>query len=125
MTTTITVCETCTAAGNKPPSQGDRDGSKLADLITQAGTGNHDVIIRRHACLMGCDHGCNVALQANGKLTYVMGRFTPATEDAAGIVEYATKHAESETGQVPFKQWPQAIKGHFIARLPVLADSSE
>ena len=36
---------------------------------------------------------------------------------------YAEKHAESETGQVPFREWPQAIKGHFVTRHPPLPDT--
>jgi predicted metal-binding protein len=69
---------------------------------------------------MGCAHGCNIAIQADAKLNYVLGRFIPEENPGEGIVEYATLHAASETGQVPFREWPKPIKGHFIARLPVL-----
>ncbi|MEO0914605.1 MAG: DUF1636 domain-containing protein, partial [Pseudomonadota bacterium] len=70
--------------------------------------------------LMGCEHGCNIAISADGKLTYVLGSFAPDAEAAEGIVAYARGHAESESGAVPFKQWPQAVKGHFVARVPPL-----
>jgi predicted metal-binding protein len=36
------------------------------------------------------------------------------------VVDYARLHAESPTGQVPFKQWPQGVKGHFVARIPAI-----
>jgi predicted metal-binding protein len=72
---------------------------------------------------MGCSHGCNVAIQSDGKLTYVMGNFEPSSDAAEGIVKYASKHAESEIGQVPFREWPQAIKGHFVSRIPTLSSS--
>ena len=36
---------------------------------------------------------------------------------------YAEMHAESETGRVPFREWPQEVKGHFITRHPPLPDA--
>jgi predicted metal-binding protein len=54
-----------------------------------------------------------------------MGDFDALEESAAGIVEYARLHSESTSGQVPFKQWPQAVKGHFVSRLPVLEPDTE
>ena len=72
---------------------------------------------------MGCSHGCNVALQAPGKLAYTLGNFETSQEAAEGIVAYAALHAESPSGQVPFRSWPQAIKGHFITRHPPLPEA--
>ena len=75
---------------------------------------------------MGCSHGCNVAIQAPGKLAYTLGRFDADQDAAEAIVEYAELHANSETGQVPFKQWPQGVKGHFVTRHPPLpSDDNE
>lgn len=95
----------------------------LAELIEHAAQAM-PVRTRRVSCLMGCKRGCNVAVQAQGKLAYTLGDFTPDADAAQGIVDYAALHAESETGQVPFRQWPQAIKGHFITRHPPLPDDS-
>lgn len=120
MTTTITVCETCKCEGWDAETEGKTDGESLAELVEKSAAPHDDVIVRRHACLMGCDFACNIAIQSEGKLNYVLGKFAPVPEDADGIVEYAKLHADSETGQVPYREWPQAIKGHFRARLPVL-----
>ena len=122
MPTVITVCDTCRTEGRDVPDTDERDGAKLAALVEAASVGNPDVSVRRHSCLMGCKHGCNVAFQAKDKLTYALGRFEPSMEAADGIIEYATLHAKSALGQVPFKQWPAAIKGHFVSRIPVLDD---
>lgn len=120
MTTTITICDTCKRQDWAEKGIEQPDGEALATLIEQAAKDVANVKTRRHACLMGCGKGCNLAIQATGKLTYVMGDFEPLRESAEGVVEYARLHAVSETGQVPFKQWPQAVKGHFVSRLPVL-----
>ncbi len=125
MTTTITICDTC-----KRPDWADRgiektDGEALAELIEQAALGVKGVKTRRHSCLMGCGKGCNLAIQSPGKLTYVMGDFAAQTDSAEGVVEYALAHHASETGQVPFRAWPAAVKGHFVSRLPVLEPDTE
>lgn len=120
MTTTITICDTCKREGWDAESQSQTDGELLAEAIEAAAKNATDVQTRRHSCLMGCNQGCNIAIQAEGKLTYVMGRFEPDADSAQGIVDYAEKHAASEKGQVPFREWPQAVKGHFVSRIPTL-----
>lgn len=65
---------------------------------------------------MGCDFACNVTLQNSDKISYAIGMFEPTQEAAEAILDYADKYIESETGQVPYRTWPQGIKGHFRAR---------
>ena len=119
MTTTVFVCDTCAyARGEKIGPDGRTGGEMLAAEVEALAAGAIEV--RRQSCLMGCDRHCNTAITAPGKLTYVLGMFTPTEAAARGIVEYAKLHAESETGRVPFKQWPAEVKGHFVARIPSL-----
>lgn len=120
MTTWITICDTCKREGWETGAMEQTDGEVLAALVEQAAEGLDDVRTRRVSCLMGCTHGCNIAVQSTGKLNYTLGRFEPLPEAAEGIVDYARKHAASETGQVPYREWPQAIKGHFVTRHPPL-----
>jgi len=121
MTTWITICDTCKRDDWDQRETTVSDGEVLADLIEQSDVGP-DVKTRRTSCLMGCTHGCNIAVQGQNKLAYTIGRFEPIPEAAEGIVAYAKLHANSETGQVPYRQWPQAIKGHFITRHQPLPD---
>jgi len=116
MTTWITVCDTCKRPEWTETDSGTTDGERLAVMVEAAAVNNSDVKTRRVSCMMGCKSGCNVSIQAHGKLAYTLGDFEPLTEAAEGIVAYATSHAASETGQVPFRTWPQAIKGHFVTR---------
>lgn len=115
---TITVCDTCNFSSDQKMLDGKTGGEMLAELVeTLAPEG---ITVRRQSCLMGCDRHCNVALQDEGKLAYVLGKFTPDAEAAQAIVDYAKAYSESGTGQVPYKQWPQGVKGHFVARIPPL-----
>lgn len=116
MTTWITVCDTCKRDGWDQTESSQTDGERLADLIEASDLG--EVKTRRVSCLMGCKKACNVAVQASGKLAYTLGEFDPDETAAEAIVEYAKLHAQSETGQVPFRTWPQGVKGHFVTRHP-------
>ncbi len=116
MTTWITICDTCKHEGWDQSGMEETDGEVLAGLVEAAATGVSDVKTRRVSCTMGCNRACNITVQATGKINYSLGTFNPTAEDAAAIVEYAGKHAASETGQVPYREWPQGVKGHFVSR---------
>lgn len=99
---------------------GDKTGGEILAEHVERIAADAGITVRRQSCLMGCERHCNIAIQGDDKLTYVLGKFAPDADSAAAIVEYAERHVESETGQVPFKQWPQGVKGHFVARIPAL-----
>ena len=115
MATWITICDTCKREGWDPQTASTTDGAALAEIVEAAAEGQ-PVKTRRVSCLMGCKHSCNVAVQAPGKVAYTLGDFTADADAAEAIVEYAAKHAASENGQVPYREWPQGVKGHFITR---------
>lgn len=114
----ITVCDTCRRDGWAPG--GPTDGERLAALVESRAVPG--LRVRRHSCLMGCTHGCNVAVQAPGKICYTLGRFDPSAEAAEAIVAWALLHAHSEAGQVPYRSWPEGVKGHFVSRHPPLPE---
>lgn len=121
MTTTIFVCDTCRYSPEERTGPGDKTGGEmLAERIERLVTGSSGIEVRRQSCLMGCDRFCNTAVTAPGKLSYVLGHFAPTDASAEAVVGYARLHAESPTGQVPFKQWPEGVKGHFVARIPAV-----
>ena len=76
------------------------------------------VAVQEMPCLFACTDFCTIHLRAPGKVGYVLGRFTPDEDAATAILDYAVHYAASEHGRVPFKQWPQGVKGHFITRTP-------
>jgi len=120
MTTWITICDTCKRDGWEDGDMALTDGERLAAVLEDQARDSLNVKTRRVSCLMGCKHGCNVAIQAADKLTYTLGNFEPDAEAAKAIVGYAELHQSSDTGQVPFRQWPQGVKGHFVTRHPPL-----
>jgi predicted metal-binding protein len=104
MTTTIFVCDTCRwTVYEKCAPCGRTGGEILAGHVERLAVGVAGVEVRRQSCLMGCERHCNTAIGA----------------------PYAGLHRDSETGQVPFRQWPQAVKGHFMARIPAIGNGGE
>ena len=76
------------------------------------------IAVQEMACLFACADHCTVHLRGPGRVGYVLGRFAPEAEAATAILDYAVHYAASDHGRVPFGQWPQGVKGHFITRTP-------
>lgn len=118
----ILVCTTCRFdADRREDETGRRGGALLADALEAA---LHDlpdasgVQIQRTACLFACAQHCTVHLRAPGKLGYVLGRFTPGPEAARALLDYARHYVASAEGVVPYADWPEGVKGHFLVRIP-------
>lgn len=122
MTAVLVVCETCGYDEQRPEAV--RPGELLAQALEAqlAATPNDHRTprLQRFRCLMACKRHCVVQLRAPAKIGYVIGDFAPDTAAAATLLDYSRKYLLSESGQVPYKEWPEGIKGKFIARIPVV-----
>ena len=116
MTTWITICDTCKREDWDPVLQPKTDGEVLAQLIEERAPISK-IKTRRISCIMGCVRACNVTIQGPNKINYILGMFEPTANSAQAIVEYAELHKKSISGQVPYREWPQGIKGHFTSRV--------
>jgi len=118
----IVACNTCRhSADAREDATGTRGGAQLVAAlrsVQQSDARYAGVAVQEMPCLFACTDFCTVHLRAPGKVGYVLGRFTPDEDAATAILDYAVHYAASEHGRVPFKQWPQGVKGHFITRTP-------
>jgi predicted metal-binding protein len=80
--------------------------------------GRRDIAIERQACLWNCTRPCSVVLRDTERFSYVTGSHAPTREQAESILAWFDLHGASATGEVPFRSWPQPMRGHFIARIP-------
>ncbi|MEM9210734.1 MAG: DUF1636 domain-containing protein [Pseudomonadota bacterium] len=117
MKTRLIICDTC-RVNKAEPVNGKTCGEQLHDLTVAAHDQDPSVTIEKHSCLMGCDRACNIAITSEGRMTYVLGEFTPDQESAEAILKYTRLYSASSDGRVPYREWPDAIKGHFTARIP-------
>ncbi|NIJ33919.1 putative metal-binding protein [Sphingomonas oligoaromativorans] len=118
----VVACSTCRhSAEAQTDETGRRGGARLAEALREVRAADPryaSIAIEEMACLFACAQHCTVHLRAPGKMGYVLGRFRPDVEAARSILDYALAHAESEEGSVPYRQWPEGVKGHFIVRVP-------
>jgi predicted metal-binding protein len=118
----IVACSTCRfSADAREDGAGVRGGARLIEALraVQASEPRYQAVaVQDMPCLFACADHCTVHIRAPGKVGYVLGRFAPDAEAARAILDYAVHHAESAEGRVPFRDWPQGVKGHFIVRVP-------
>jgi predicted metal-binding protein len=118
----VVACSTCRhSAEARDDGEGRRGGAQLADALRRVRASDEayaDVAVEEMACLFACTEHCTVHLGAPGKVGYVMGRFEPREDAARAILDYARAYATSDWGQVPYREWPEGVKGHFITRTP-------
>ena len=82
--------------------------------------GRDDVRVEGQACLWNCKRHCSVVFRDDARFSYVGGDYKPERQAAEAILAWFDLHGQSETGEVSFKQWPDGVRGHFIARMPAL-----
>ena len=118
----VVACNTCRhSADAQNDAAGVRGGARLVEALrgVQASDARYaGLAVQEMPCLFACEDFCTVHLRAAGKVSYVLGRFTPDADAARAILDYAVCYAASEHGRVPFREWPQGVKGHFITRSP-------
>lgn len=119
--TSLVVCSTCKFKSDQPVTlSGERGGAVFSRQITQAvtRTSPDGISVEPMACLFACSQHCTVHLRAPGKIGYVLGNFAPTEEAATALVDFARLYAASAEGVVPYKLWPEGVKGHFLVRIP-------
>lgn len=124
MTVELVVCETCRRPEDPPEAV--RPGAELVALMERALAEAPDlaaqVRLRPMRCLMICRRPCAVAVRSAARMSYVLGDFAPDEMTVETLTAYLRAYAATEDGIVPFKQWPQGVKGRFVSRLPPLED---
>ena len=119
---TLVVCTTCRPSADKRGDAEGRPGGALLLEALQAALaerpGLADIGLQPMACLFACTSHCTVYIRAAGKMGYLLGRFSPTREAVTALLDYAAEYLRSPQGVVRFSDWPEGVKGHFIARLP-------
>jgi predicted metal-binding protein len=119
--TAVVVCSTCRFSAQGRDDRGVRGGARLGQALRALAAADARyarIAIQDMPCLFACGDHCTVHLRAPGKISYVLGRFVPDEEAARAILDYAVCYAGSDHGRVPYADWPDGVKGHFITRSP-------
>jgi len=120
--TAIIACSTCRlSAEARTDGEGRRGGELMVAALRQAQASDpryQAIAIEEMPCLFACSDHCTLHLRAPGKISYVLGRFTPDEAAARAMLDYAVHYAASEQGEVRYADWPEGVKGHFLTRSP-------
>jgi len=125
----LLVCTTCRPAGaaRSEPAAGEQLLSQVlgtqagsAEIAASAAATHGSVVVRGIACLGVCSRSCAIALQAEGKMTYVFGDLAPDAESAAQLLVCAQQHADASDGLLAWASRPERLRRGLVARLPPL-----
>ncbi len=111
MTVELLACESC--GGSARDERGRTRGQQLIEQLRQLGSE-----VRPTRCLWNCQRSCSVHVRSTGRAGYVLGDLDPSPEMAQALLDWAQLYAASVDGAVPFKTWPQRMRGHFVCRIP-------
>lgn len=116
----LIACETC--GGDARELEGSTRGEQLRALLYEQlhehGGELPNVTVTSTRCLWACTRSCAVHLRSPGRVGYVIGDLAPSKEFAVALLELAKLYTDTPDGAVPLKQRPQALRGHFICRVP-------
>ena len=116
----IVLCTTCRYSALEKTGPDGRTGGEtliahVRDALAERG---EDLPLQTQACLWNCKRHCSVILRDEERFTYFTGDHPPSREQAEAILDWFSAHGETATGEVPFRHWPERMRGHFIARIP-------
>ena len=120
----LVACFTC--GGSARDAHGRTAGEQLLSQLHSLNEARSQspVAVTSVRCLWLCKRSCAVHLRAEGRVSYLLAELEPSEVTATALLDYASMYAASLDGAVPFKQWPQPLRGHFVARLPALTKPS-
>jgi predicted metal-binding protein len=117
----LVLCNTCRFPDGRKLADDGRTGGQtlIAELrALLADIGRDDVDVVEQTCLWNCTQSCSVVIRDTERYSYITGKHAATRAQAEAILQWFDAHGATEQGEVPFKQWPDAMRGHFIARIP-------
>ena len=117
----LVLCTTCKYSAESKLGPDGRTGGETLIAAMRTVLAKHervDVDVIEQVCLWNCTRPCSVVMQDDERFSYITGGNTPDEEQAEAILQWFDAHGATQDGVVPFKQWPQKMRGHFIARIP-------
>jgi len=118
----VVVCSSCRLSKDAPVDAGGRTGGELFGLALDAALAEHAcrdrVALQAMPCLFACSSHCTVFIRSDARLGYILGRFVPSMPQANALLDYVAEYLRSADGVVPYGNWPEGVKGHFLVRVP-------
>jgi predicted metal-binding protein len=117
----LVLCNTCKFPDGRKLADDGRTGGQTLIAELRAVLTEHrrsDVDVVEQTCLWNCTQSCSVAIRDTERFSYITGKHDATRAQAEAILQWFDAHGATEMGEVPFREWPNAMRGHFIARIP-------
>jgi predicted metal-binding protein len=116
----IVMCSTCRHSLAEKLGPDGRTGGEtlIAHMREAVAARGGGVQLATQVCLWNCRRHCSVILRDDSRFTYFTGDHEPTRAQAEAILDWFEAHGKTATGEVPFRLWPDRMRGHFIARIP-------
>jgi predicted metal-binding protein len=116
----LVLCTTCKFAADQKMGPDGRTGGEtlIAHVRDELAEQARVDVVETQECLWNCTRHCSVVVHDDARFSYVTGGHEPSREQAKAIIAWYDLHGASERGEVPFRSWPDRMRGHFIARIP-------
>jgi predicted metal-binding protein len=114
---TLFVCQSCHRSSEKShkdqPTDGERLLAQLNSLFTEP---SNELEIQPVGWLWTCDKPCAAAFSAPTKPTYLFTTL-PTDETAPALLRFGNLYLNSNTGDIPWKQFPEVLQSASIAKI--------
>ncbi|XPM58232.2 MAG: DUF1636 family protein [Leptolyngbya sp. IPPAS B-1204] len=119
---TLFICQSCHHSSEERPENQPADGTRLLEQLNTLGAEHiqsSEFEIQPVGCLWTCDKPCAVAFSAPHKSTYLFTTL-PTDETAPALLQFGKRYLDSNTGDIPWKQFPEALQSVSIAKIPAI-----
>ena len=117
----IVVCNSCRySASDRLDRNGTSGGALFFEELKKRATKTDAGVaftIEDMPCLFACSRSCTIHMREPGKIAYILGDFAPTEATAEAVIDFFAHYMKSEDGVVPYKDWHEGVKGHFIVRI--------
>jgi len=116
------VCQSCHHSSEERPKDQPADSTRLLEQLNILGAEHiqsNEFEIQPVGCLWTCDKPCATAFSATHKPTYLFTNL-PADDAALALLEFGKLYLDSNTGDIPWKQFPEALQTASIAKVPAV-----
>ncbi|QYO68272.1 DUF1636 family protein [Leptolyngbya sp. 7M] len=121
---TLFICQSCHHSSEDRPNHQPADGTRLLEQLNTLGTEHiqsNEFEIQPVGCLWTCDKPCAVAFSAPHKPTYLFTTL-PTGQTAPALLQFGKRYLDSKTGDIPWKQFPEALQSVSIAKIPAVGE---
>jgi predicted metal-binding protein len=121
---TLFVCTLCrlpagsgNISSNGSASADLSDGQHLFNQLSESLAAEPQIQIQPVRCMGVCSRSCVVAFAAAQKLTFIFSELR--SQSVPELQQFSQQYMSQETGNVPYKQRPAALRSGLVAVLPV------